>query len=66
MIKLITQSIRQTLVWTVITGVLYPLAITAIAQLAFFEPANGSLVVRDGKIVGSAFMAQQFTGPKYF
>jgi K+-transporting ATPase ATPase C chain len=66
MIKLVTQSIRQTLIWTVITGVLYPLAITAIAQLAFHDKANGSLVKHDGKLVGSALLAQQFTGTKYF
>jgi K+-transporting ATPase ATPase C chain len=66
MIKLIAQSIRQTLVWTVMTGVLYPLAITAIAQLAFHDKANGSLVERDGKLIGSALLAQQFTGAKYF
>jgi potassium-transporting ATPase KdpC subunit len=66
MIKLITQSIRQTLVWTVITGMLYPLAITAIAQLAFHDQANGSLIERDGKLVGSALLAQQFTGAGYF
>jgi K+-transporting ATPase ATPase C chain len=66
MIKLITQSIRQTLVWTVITGLLYPLAITVIAQLAFHDKANGSLIERDGKLVGSELMAQQFQGPKYF
>jgi K+-transporting ATPase ATPase C chain len=66
MIKLITQAIRQTLVWTVLTGILYPLAITVIAQLAFTDKANGSLVERDGKLVGSALLAQQFTGPTYF
>jgi K+-transporting ATPase ATPase C chain len=66
MIKVIMQAIRQTLVWTVITGVLYPLAITAIAQLAFHDKANGSLVERDGKLVGSELLAQQFTGTKYF
>jgi len=66
MIKLITQSIRQTLVWTVITGMLYPLAITGIAQLAFHDKANGSLIERDGKLVGSELVAQQFTGAKYF
>jgi K+-transporting ATPase ATPase C chain len=66
MIKLITQAIRQTLVWTVLTGVIYPLAVTLIAQLAFTDKANGSLVERDGKLVGSALLAQQFTGPKYF
>jgi K+-transporting ATPase ATPase C chain len=66
MIKLIIQSIRQTIVWTVVCGVLYPLAITAIAQLAFHDQANGSLVERDGKLVGSELLAQQFTGAKYF
>jgi K+-transporting ATPase ATPase C chain len=66
MIKLITQAIRQTLVWTVVTGMLYPVAITAIAQLAFKHQAEGSLVMRDGKLVGSELMAQQFQGPKYF
>jgi K+-transporting ATPase ATPase C chain len=66
MIKLITQSILQKLVWILVCGVLYPLAMTAIAQLAFPHQANGSLVERDGKLIGSALLAQQFTGPKYF
>ncbi len=66
MIKLIIQSIRQTLVWTVITGVCYPLAMTAVAQLLFPEQANGSLVMRGGKLIGSALLAQQFTGAGYF
>ena len=66
MTKLIIQSVRQTLLWTVVAGVVYPLAITAIAHLAFKEKANGSLVTRDGKIVGSALLAQQFQGTNYF
>jgi K+-transporting ATPase ATPase C chain len=64
--KLILQSIRQTLVWTVVTGILYPLAMTVLFQLAFPRQANGSLIERDGKLVGSELMAQQFTGAKYF
>ena len=64
--KLILQSIRQTLVWTVVTGILYPLVMTVLFQAAFPHQANGSLIVRDGKIVGSELMAQQFTGAKYF
>ncbi len=66
MLKLILQSIRQTIVWTVITGVAYPLLVTAIAQAAFKDQANGSLLTRDGKLVGSSLLAQQFTGPTYF
>ncbi len=66
MLKLILQSIRQTIVWTVITGIAYPLLITAIAQAAFKDQANGSLLMRDGKLVGSSLLAQQFTGPTYF
>jgi K+-transporting ATPase ATPase C chain len=66
MIKLFLQSIRQTLLWMVVTGVLYPVVITVIAQLAFPDQANGSLVTRDGKLVGSALLAQQFTGTTYF
>jgi K+-transporting ATPase ATPase C chain len=66
MIKLINQSIRQTILWTLITGIAYPLVITVIAQVAFHDKANGSLVVRDGKIVGSELLAQQFTGTNYF
>src|SRR4029077_1715542 len=62
----IIQSVRQTLLWTVVTGIVYPLVITAIAHLAFNEQANGSLVSRDGKIIGSALLAQQFTGTNYF
>ncbi|HUJ43723.1 MAG TPA: potassium-transporting ATPase subunit KdpC [Opitutaceae bacterium] len=66
MIKLIIQSIRQKLAWIVVCGVFYPVAMTAIAQLAFPRQANGSLVEREGKVVGSALLAQQFTGSKYF
>ena len=64
--KLIIQSILLTIVFTVLTGVLYPLAITGIAQVAFKDKANGSLIERDGKVVGSELLAQQFTGAKYF
>jgi K+-transporting ATPase ATPase C chain len=66
MIKLILQAIRQTLVFTVIAGVIYPFAFTVFAQLAFKHQAEGSLIERDGKIVGSELMAQQFQGATYF
>src|SRR3974390_783516 len=66
MMKLLIQSIRQTVIWTVITGIAYPLVITVLAQIAFKDQANGSLVTRDGKIIGSALLAQQFQGTNYF
>src|ERR1700676_1250411 len=66
MIKSIIQAIRQTIVWSVIAGVFYPVAITVISQVAFKSHANGSMVYRDGKLIGSALLAQQFTGTNYF
>ncbi|HWC01766.1 MAG TPA: potassium-transporting ATPase subunit KdpC [Methylomirabilota bacterium] len=55
------------LVWlSLITGVAYPLLVTGIAQVAFPAQANGSLVMRDGKAVGSALIGQPFDDPKYF
>ena len=66
MLKLVIQSIRQTLLWAVVTGIAYPLVITFIAQVAFPDAANGSLVTRNGKLIGSALLAQQFQGTNYF
>lgn len=51
---------------SVICGVLYPYAVTGIAQAAFADEAGGSLVQRDGKIVGSSLIGQAFGSPKYF
>jgi K+-transporting ATPase ATPase C chain len=66
MFKHIIRSILQTIVWSVIAGVVYPVLITVIAQVAFHDQANGSLVQHDGKVIGSAFLAQQFQGTNYF
>jgi K+-transporting ATPase ATPase C chain len=51
---------------TVVTGVAYPLVVTGIAKVAFADQAAGSLVVRDGKVVGSTLIGQTFTDPKNF
>jgi potassium-transporting ATPase KdpC subunit len=65
-VKITIQSILQTIAWTVVCGVIYPLIMTGAFQLFFPYQANGSLVQAGGKLVGSELMAQQFTGDKYF
>ena len=54
------------LVLTVVLGLAYPVAITAIAAIAFPDQAAGSLIVHDGKLVGSRLIGQQFSGARYF
>jgi len=66
MSKLLRQAFVLLLLMTVITGVLYPLAATGLAQLIFPQQASGSLIVRNGKPVGSVLIGQSFTDPKYF
>jgi len=53
-------------VLTLVTGIVYPVVVTAIAQLVFPHQANGSLIVKDGKVVGAALIGQPFDDPKYF
>jgi potassium-transporting ATPase KdpC subunit len=55
-----------TLVTTVIFGLIYPLGITGLAQIFFDDRANGQIIQKDGKLVGSRIIGQAFTGPSYF
>src|SRR6202040_3026362 len=64
--KTIFQSLRIYLVLTLLTGVLYPLAMTGVAQLLFPRQANGSRIVENGKLVGSDLLVQKFESPRYF
>jgi len=59
-------ALMSLIIFTVITGIAYPLLVTGIAQVAFPFQANGSLIVKDGKVVGSALIGQVFDDPKYF
>jgi K+-transporting ATPase ATPase C chain len=62
----IRSALLMLLVLTVITGVIYPLAITGASQLLFPRQANGSLIVRGGRVIGSSWIGQNFTEPRYF
>ena len=59
-------ALMSLLLLTVITGVAYPLLVTGVAHVVFPSQAGGSLIVRDGKVVGSALIGQPFDDPKYF
>lgn len=64
--KNITISVLMTIVTTVLLGLIYPLAMTAVSQLLFRDKANGQLIVRDGTVIGSRIIGQPFTGAGYF
>ena len=66
MFKPLRQAFLILAVLSIVTGVVYPLLITAVAQAVFPRQSNGSLIERDGKTVGSALIGQGFDDPKYF
>ena len=65
-LKQIYPAIAMTVVLTVLLGVVYPLVVTGLAQVIFPAKAGGSLIEKDGKVIGSSLIGQPFTGPGYF
>ena len=66
MLKQLRPALVSLLLLTLITGVIYPLVVTGIAQALFPSQANGSLILKDGQAVGSKLIGQSFDDPKYF
>jgi potassium-transporting ATPase KdpC subunit len=65
-VKYVWTAIRMTIVSAVILGIIYPLAMTGIAQLVFPGKADGSLIKKNGVVIGSSLIGQNFTAAKYF
>ena len=66
MLREFKPAFLMLLAFTVLTGLVYPFLVTGISQVLFPRQANGSLIERDGKAVGSALIGQPFSSPKYF
>lgn len=66
MLKNLKQAVVILALLSVLTGIIYPLLVTAVAQLAFPSKANGSIIYKDGRAAGSELIAQAFSDPKYF
>ena len=64
--KNLITAILMTVATTILLGIIYPLVVTGLAQMLFAKQANGQLIQKDGKIVGSSILAQGFSSPGYF
>ncbi len=66
MLQQLTQALRATLLLTLLTGLIYPAVVTGLCHLMFRDKADGSLILQNGQVIGSALLGQNFTRPEYF
>ena len=66
MSKIIRNTFMSLMLFTILLGIIYPLAVTGLSQIMFPYQANGSTIIKNGEPVGSALIGQQFSDPKYF